>query len=503
MAQQPVVDRSAFKQVIKLPALRVPTKACNDLMRKLRGRFTFDLPKTKCIVHDGDRQDVRLLLLSQEVDPQAFSPDLQALLQPVEGWELTSHDMTLEYQHFTADAVLRKLLPEGVEVPTSFESIGHIAHLNLRPEQLPHKALIGQVILDKNPTLRTVVNKLGSIENEYRVFDMEVIAGEQAFETEVSQHGVRFRLDFSKVYWNSRLETEHKRLVASFQPGEVVADIMAGIGPFAVPAGKHGCKVYANDLNPESAKYLASNVQLNRVGGQVMPFNMDGRQFVRLLLATPGGPVEQLPPPAAAAAAAEQAAEPQQPQQHQQQPQQQQEAGAVIQQPNQQQQQQQQQPKRKLVVEVPPAIPPGWRPPPGGLHFQHAVMNLPASAVEFLDAFRGAFCPASWAGQALPLVHVYTFMKNESEADVIARVEAALGAKLEEPPSIHTVRDVAPNKLMLCVTFRVPQAVAFAGRQLGEQQQQQQQQQQVVEQPAAAAANGATEGSPAAKKPRT
>jgi hypothetical protein len=46
-----------------------------------------------------------------------------------------------------------------------------------------------------------------------------------------------------QVYWNSRLETEHKRLVSSFQPGEVVADIMAGIGPFAVPAGKHGCKV--------------------------------------------------------------------------------------------------------------------------------------------------------------------------------------------------------------------------------------------------------------------
>lgn len=41
--------------------------------------------------------------------------------------------------------------------------------------------------------------QLGTIENEYRVFDMEVIAGEQQFETEVSQHGVRFRLDFSKV----------------------------------------------------------------------------------------------------------------------------------------------------------------------------------------------------------------------------------------------------------------------------------------------------------------
>jgi tRNA G37 N-methylase Trm5 len=64
------------------------------------------------------------------------------------------------WSHPTPLPTLQKLLPEGVEVPTSFESIGHIAHLNLRPEQLPHKALIGQVIMDKNPTIRTVVNKV-------------------------------------------------------------------------------------------------------------------------------------------------------------------------------------------------------------------------------------------------------------------------------------------------------------------------------------------------------
>ena len=32
-----------------------------------------------------------------------------------------------------------------------------------------------------------------------RVFDMEVIGGKEAFETEVVQHGYRFKLDFSKV----------------------------------------------------------------------------------------------------------------------------------------------------------------------------------------------------------------------------------------------------------------------------------------------------------------
>jgi tRNA G37 N-methylase Trm5 len=46
-----------------------------------------------------------------------------------------------------------------------------------------------------------------------------------------------------QVYWNSRLEAEHNRLVSTFQPSDVVVDIMAGIGPFAVPAGLRGCKV--------------------------------------------------------------------------------------------------------------------------------------------------------------------------------------------------------------------------------------------------------------------
>lgn len=40
---------------------------------------------------------------------------------------------------------MQKLLPEGVEVPSSFETVGHIAHLNLREEVLPYKHVIGQV----------------------------------------------------------------------------------------------------------------------------------------------------------------------------------------------------------------------------------------------------------------------------------------------------------------------------------------------------------------------
>jgi tRNA (guanine37-N1)-methyltransferase len=74
-----------------------------------------------------------------------------------------------------------------------------------------------------------------------------------------------FAFDFTKVYWNSRLHTEHERLVQLFSPDDVIADVFAGVGPFALPAAKKGCGVLANDLNPESYKWLVRNVGSNKV----------------------------------------------------------------------------------------------------------------------------------------------------------------------------------------------------------------------------------------------
>jgi len=67
------------------------------------------------------------------------------------------------------------------------------------------------------------------------------------------------------VYWNSRLHSEHERLVKLFKPADVVADVFAGVGPFAIPAAKKGCAVFGNDLNPNSSKYMQSNAIDNRV----------------------------------------------------------------------------------------------------------------------------------------------------------------------------------------------------------------------------------------------
>ncbi len=63
--------------------------------------------------------------------------------------------------------------------------------------------------------------QVGTIENEFRVFKMEILAGDSDLETEVKQYKARFRLNYGEVYWNSRLEQEHRRLTDSFRKDEV------------------------------------------------------------------------------------------------------------------------------------------------------------------------------------------------------------------------------------------------------------------------------------------
>jgi tRNA (guanine37-N1)-methyltransferase len=146
------------------------------------------------------------------------------------------------------------------------------------------------VLLDKlKPRVRTVVNKTESTGGPYRTFGMEVLAGDPSLETSLRENGCTFTLDFAKVYWNSRLETEHRRVVDSLAEGDVLADAFCGIGPFVIPASRmHKCKVYANDLNPSSVEYLKRNAAKNRIptgaGGDFQVSCGCARDFLRRLV---------------------------------------------------------------------------------------------------------------------------------------------------------------------------------------------------------------------------
>ena len=57
----------------------------------------------------------------------------------------------------------------------------------------------------------------------------------------------------------------------------IVADMMAGVGPFGVPLALKNITVYANDLNPASFKYLNINMKINHCEKHLKCYNMCGR----------------------------------------------------------------------------------------------------------------------------------------------------------------------------------------------------------------------------------
>ena len=122
---------------------------------------------------------------------------------------------------------------------------------------------------------------------------MELLAGEDNTEVVLQEGNCTFSFDYRRVYWNSRLRFEHSRLINTFNPSDVVADMFCGVGPFAIPAAKRGCSVYANDLNPNSYKALLQNCAHNHVEDRVFPSNLDAREFI-LSLGKQNIPVNQI-----------------------------------------------------------------------------------------------------------------------------------------------------------------------------------------------------------------
>ena len=243
----------------------------------------------------------------------------------------------------------------------------------------------GQVILDKNPSIKTVVNKTDSIEETFRFFKMELLAGEDNMNACVKQHGCTFEFDFSKVYWNSRLQTEHQRIVDILKPTDAVCDVFAGVGPFAIPAARKGCIVYANDLNPESYKALNHNIDINKVRQKIHSYNIDGRDFLRTIFSL--GPKTDMAS------------------------------------------------NDNAVLKV-----------------DHVIMNLPAIAIDFLDVFSSIACH-KFNGNMM--IHCYCFSKKDNPfKDAEDRVRRMLGNKAQEY-NVHLVRNVAPKKVMMCVSFKL------------------------------------------------
>ncbi|KAH7544234.1 hypothetical protein JRO89_XS15G0133800 [Xanthoceras sorbifolium] len=321
--------------------------------------------------------------------------------------------------------ILEALLPKGMVVPSAFETVGHIAHLNLRDEHLPYKHLIAKVVLDKNkPKIQTVVNKVDAIHNDYRTMQLEVLAGNHSLVTIVVENGLRFNVDLATVYWNSRLATERQRLLNGFDYKDVVCDVFAGVGPIAISAAKIVKRVYANDLNPSAVDYLERNSVLNKLEKKIKVFNMDGRRFINAIFVSDKAHsitqvVMNLPNNAAEY------------------------LGVLF-----------ISPLNFLFVFILAIV---------GFFRSNRWEDGGGEEGWAADAFRGVYRDRPRDTQfKFPTIHVYGFSKaRDPEFDFHERIRIAL-SEVAFNVEMRRVRLVAPGKWMLCASFVLPESVAFA-----------------------------------------
>lgn len=388
-----ILDRDAFCKEVEVPFV-VASREKALVTIKILKPFLLKLRKFEPV---QESEGKKIIYLHPVLTKDKIAT-VEALLKVEDIDKISFKIINLTYENWNYEDIFKAIFPTDVpEGVSGFSIIGHILHLNLKPHIIEYKHVIGQVFLDKKPNIKTVVNKVTAIDNTFRNFQMDVLAGDPDFIVTVKEFGCKYTLDFSEVFWNPRLCTEHNRIANKLKRGDVVFDVFAGVGPFAIPAAKKGCYVYANDLNPHSFKWLCHNTKLNKVDSRIETYNLDGRDFITTII------------------------------------------------------------KDKLKdlwldKKTYPVI--------------HIIMNLPAFSFEFLDTYKNLlpdFDDTVHPEIKFPIVHCYFFTEKDSSVDdSIVEVEKIFDCEIREH-IVETafVRDVAPGKKMMRISFAVPENILF------------------------------------------
>lgn len=217
---------------------------------------------------------------------QPTEVELMAFKEKVPTVEVSSADFEEKKppQETLTQALQDKLPPELVTaVPQAFDIVGDIVIIEIPQPLKAYEALIGEAIMQTHRNIKAVLGKAGDISGVFRIRDYTFIAGEHRTSTVHREFGCVFHVDVGKAYFSPRLSHEHMRVASQVKAGEVVADLFAGVGPFAVLIGKQcpATKVYAVDLNPEAVELLKVNVRVNRIDGHVFPICADAREIAK------------------------------------------------------------------------------------------------------------------------------------------------------------------------------------------------------------------------------
>jgi tRNA (guanine37-N1)-methyltransferase len=186
---------------------------------------------------------------------------------------------------------------EADELYGAFDQIGNIIILRVPDSLLQKRKIIGEVLLDKVKTAKSVYCQSSPVEGDFRIRKLELLAGEDKTETEYKEHGCRFKIDVEKTFFSPRLSTERDRIAGLIKEGEIIINMFGGVGMFSIVAAKKKkCHVYNIDINPDAARLCSENILLNKLQGTVESIEGDATKVIEERLLEVGDRVLMLLP---------------------------------------------------------------------------------------------------------------------------------------------------------------------------------------------------------------
>jgi tRNA (guanine37-N1)-methyltransferase len=176
---------------------------------------------------------------------------------------------------------------EVLQVYSAFDQIGDIVIIKIPNELMPKKKIIADTILAHVKSAKAVFAQVSPVRGDYRVRNLEFIAGENRTITEYREHGCRFRVDVAKTYFSPRLSTERLRIANMVGEGETIVNMFAGVGTYSILMARMNktCKVYSIDSNAVAAELCEANAKLNKVQDRVVSIHGDAGEVIKDKLA--------------------------------------------------------------------------------------------------------------------------------------------------------------------------------------------------------------------------
>ena len=169
-------------------------------------------------------------------------------------------------------AALEDLIPESLFclLPRGWFILGEVIIVKIHPRLRDYESHIGDALLHYYPRCTTVLADEG-ISGQLRQPVRRTIVGSRSRTTH-KENGVVFHLDARAVMFSPGNLRERMRMSRLGQ-GEVVVDMVAGIGYFSIPMAVHSRprRVLAIELNPQSYQFLCQNIRANEVQDIVQP----------------------------------------------------------------------------------------------------------------------------------------------------------------------------------------------------------------------------------------